>query len=645
MKPLRTLATAFLLAGALTPLAIGAAPAEADAPLYIVTSQELYRLGADRLAERLDTAETRRAGDTRVLASLAPNRLDELTYLAHTEGKRCGGFFAFPTRAEAEAFLREDRSQEAMSTSFASYTIDNQAVVTPWLAQVSESQIRGTITSLSTNFQNRYYRTANGSNAALWLRDSWKALAASRSDITVETVACASCSTQNSVILTIPGAELANEIVVLGAHLDSTLSGTSVGETSIAPGADDDASGIATLTEVLRVALAGGYRPQRTIKLMGYAAEEVGLLGSKAIAGQFKTEGRDVVGVLQLDMTNYHGSTAADVYVLSDYSNASLVQFLKDLFSTYLAPSGLRLATTSCGYGCSDHASWTAAGFPAAMYAESAFGDMNPTIHSSNDTLANSGGTAEHSTAFAKLGLAFLGELGKNAGGTMPPPNMLTNKVPLTNQSGTTGQESYYWLNVPAGAHSLSFKTTGGTGDADLYVRFGTKPTTASYQCKSDGSTSTETCNIATAQAGTYHVLLKAYSAYSGVSLTGSYDTDTLPPPIVGENTADYPIPDNNATGVSSPIAIASTGTATSVGVEVNIVHPYIGDLVVDLVAPSGTVFNLHNRSGGSADNILKTYAVNAGGTARNGTWLLRVKDRASRDTGYINSWKLTINN
>ncbi|MBA5760487.1 M20/M25/M40 family metallo-hydrolase, partial [Escherichia coli] len=66
-------------------------------------------------------------------------------------------------------------------------------------------------------------------------------------------------------------------------------------------------SGIASLTEALRVLLANNYRPKRTIKFVGYAAEEAGLLGSKAIAKQFRTQNANVVGVLQLDMTNYKG--------------------------------------------------------------------------------------------------------------------------------------------------------------------------------------------------------------------------------------------------------------------------------------------------------------------------------------------------
>nr|WP_268235916.1 proprotein convertase P-domain-containing protein [Arenimonas soli] len=74
-----------------------------------------------------------------------------------------------------------------------------------------------------------------------------------------------------------------------------------------------------------------------------------------------------------------------------------------------------------------------------------------------------------------------------------------------------------------------------------------------------------------------------------------------------------------------------------------NIVHTYKGDLKVDLVAPDGSTYNLHNRSGGSADNIVGTYTVNLSSEALNGTWKLRVNDNAGGDTGYINSWSVTF--
>ena len=77
--------------------------------------------------------------------------------------------------------------------------------------------------------------------------------------------------------------------------------------------------------------------------------------------------------------------------------------------------------------------------------------------------------------------------------------------------------------------------------------------------------------------------------------------------------------------------------------VAVNIVHTYSGDLIVELLAPDNTVYTLQNRTGGSADNIVKTFTTNLSSETINGAWKLRVKDRASSDTGYINSWSITM--
>ncbi|HEU5398276.1 MAG TPA: pre-peptidase C-terminal domain-containing protein [Gammaproteobacteria bacterium] len=102
----------------------------------------------------------------------------------------------------------------------------------------------------------------------------------------------------------------------------------------------------------------------------------------------------------------------------------------------------------------------------------------------------------------------------------------LQNGIPVTGLSGAAGAELVYTLAVPSGASGLSFATSGGTGDADLYVRFGSAPTTSTYDCRSINSgTNNETCNIATAQAGTYYAMVYGYKAFSGLSLTGSYST------------------------------------------------------------------------------------------------------------------------
>ncbi len=110
------------------------------------------------------------------------------------------------------------------------------------------------------------------------------------------------------------------------------------------------------------------------------------------------------------------------------------------------------------------------------------------------------------------------------------------------------------------------------------------------------------------------------------------------------ENTTPVSIPDNGA-AVTSSIAVDKTGNApATLQVAVDITHTWRGDLVVDLVAPDGSVYNLKPfSSSDSADNVQATYTVNASSEVAAGTWKLRVQDKAAQDTGRINSWKLTF--
>ncbi|MGQ4660069.1 M20/M25/M40 family metallo-hydrolase [Lysobacter sp. F6437] len=615
------------------------------APVYIVTSLDSYQRGLQTIASAPST-ESDGIGNTLVISQIQAHQLTAVSRQIHAQEHRCGGFFAFASRDEAEAFLANDQSAQAIATTFADYSVDNQATVGPWLPQVQESNIRATIDHLSNDYPNRYYASTSGRQSAEWIRDSWAALASGRSDASAELFTdCSNCSTQPSVILTIEGTDLADEVVVLGGHLDS-ISSSGSGDNMDAPGADDDASGIATLTEVIRVALAGDWKPRRTVKFMGYAAEEVGLRGSNAIAQSFANQGEDVVGVLQLDMTNYASGASVDMQLITDYSNADLQQFLRDIFDEYLAPLGLTRGTYTCGYGCSDHASWTSAGYPAAMMFEASF---NNDIHTPYDTLSNMGGTASASVPLAKLGLAFLGELAKTEGGgdTDPPDegNVLENGVPVNGLSAGTGSDVVYTLDVPQGASDLDFTISGGSGDADLYVNFGSAPTDSSYDCRPYRSGNAETCSFAAPEAGTWHVRVKAYQAFSGVGLVGGYVVDGGgdggDERQAYENATDYDVNDNAT--VESPISVSGrsgNGPVDAV-VSVDIRHSYRGDLRVDLVAPDGSLYNLHNRGGGSANDLIGDYTVDLSSEPLNGSWKLRVNDNYTYDDGYINGWGL----
>ncbi len=228
-------------------------------------------------------------------------------------------------------------------------------------------------------------------------------------------------------------------------------------------------------------------------------------------------------------------------------------------------------------------------------------------------------------------------------GGTTPPPpvgNVLTKGVAVSNLSASTGSSLNFTMDVPAGASNLSFNMSGGTGDADMYVKFGTAPTDTSYDCRPYLNGNTETCTFAAPQAGTYHVRIKAFSSFSGVSLIGDYGTSSA---VTYTNGTNVTISDNATVESSISVSGRSGNAPSSTPVAINIVHTYIGDLKVDLVAPDGSLYNLHNRSGGSADNIVKTVNVNLSSEALNGTWKLRVNDNANQDTGFIDSWSITF--
>ncbi|MGW6523516.1 M4 family metallopeptidase [Streptomyces sp. NPDC054962] len=166
----------------------------------------------------------------------------------------------------------------------------------------------------------------------------------------------------------------------------------------------------------------------------------------------------------------------------------------------------------------------------------------------------------------------------------------------------------------------------------------------------------TTTTNYAAARTGTLAATGELYGttsaeykavqdAWAGVAVGARSDGGGGGGGTSFENTADVSIPDNGAAVTSSVTVSGRTGNAPSnLAVAVNIVHTYIGDLQVQLLAPDGTAYTLKAYgTGGSTDNINTTYTVNASSEVANGVWKLRVQDNAAQDTGYINSWKVTF--
>jgi len=336
------------------------------------------------------------------LFPVKPEELPRLSHIMHERRDRCGGFFAYDSK---EAAMADEDSGTGGAVARA-YSISRPETVRFLLSKFREDRLRDTITRLS-KFHNRYYSSDEGVASSQWILDDWAGIAKGRSDISVELFDHPGWP-QSSVILTIAGSKEPGQVIVLGGHADS-VGGRWGGSGARAPGADDNASGIAVLTEALRVIVDSGFRPERTVQLMAYSAEEVGLRGSRAIATQYASAGVDVQGVVQFDMTIFKGSVKS-IYLITDYTNEVQNAYLGRLIDEYVkVPWG----ETRCGYACSDHASWTRNGFPASFPFEATKRGTNRNIHSSRDTLENVGGTADHAVPFARLAVAYIVETSK----------------------------------------------------------------------------------------------------------------------------------------------------------------------------------------------------------------------------------------
>jgi leucyl aminopeptidase len=200
-------------------------------------------------------------------------------------------------------------------------------------------------------------------------------------------------------LVTVIGKDIKAPAVVLGAHMD-TLDGRM-------PGAGDDGSGSSSIMEMARVLLASKTSFKRPIYIIWYAAEERGLVGSQYVVEHFMEHKIPVKAAIQFDMTGYRVDAAdPTMWVFTDYTDKGLSNYVAKLIETYVH---VPVDYSKCGYGCSDHASWTEEHIPAAFPCESNFEDHNPYIHTSSDTMDLL--SLEHMTNFSKLAIAFAIEL------------------------------------------------------------------------------------------------------------------------------------------------------------------------------------------------------------------------------------------
>ena len=247
------------------------------------------------------------------------------------------------------------------------YSITCNDVVVSMMADVKAKNIEDTIRRMSS-FETRFYTGKEALVSQELIAKQWGEFAKGRDDVRIELYhhnwpehlkQNSQESSMPSVILTIEGSESPQDIIIVGAHGDSIAVGPKYsGKNLVLYNVDDD---------------------------------------------------KNVIGVLNFDMTNFRGSD--DLVIVNDLETTSREQdtFLARLIDTYLpeisweSPLELRR---------SDHISWSKRGFKASMLTDSRLKEQSKVIHSAEDTFKASGENADHSINFVKVGLAFLVELG-----------------------------------------------------------------------------------------------------------------------------------------------------------------------------------------------------------------------------------------
>ena len=338
--------------------------------------------------------------------------LPSISHVARQNVVHCGGFVEHDNYGDAVRYL--SRRKLGDRSFFRAPRIDNMNVAKRLLRHIDSNKMSGFIIRLLNNFKTRYFSNLGGIQSAQWIKSEWEQIVSSRDDIHVKYYvhyglsSCTLHKCQNSIIVTIEGSDKGKDLVIIGAHLDSI---NKYGRNNIAPGADDNGSGLSVLTETLRVIVNAGYRPRKTIEIIGFAAEEVGgLQGSKDIASRYKASNKNVLSMLNFDMVGYKGR-GKDIYISTDFSNNYLSWFLADLLDTYLPR--VSHGFMRCNYECSDHAMFYMNDFPAAMGTEAKStkdrDTFNPNYHSEKDTYVD----GPHMSNYARLAVLYISEVAK----------------------------------------------------------------------------------------------------------------------------------------------------------------------------------------------------------------------------------------
>ena len=257
-----------------------------------------------------------------------------------------------------------------------SMSVAQDPLVETIVSLVSSSNLAADVQTLQ-DFQTRYASTTNCEAAGEALFSSFSALGLD--DVHFESFTFSGSYTSRNVVAEKTGETYPNDVYIICSHYDST----SPSRLTLAPGADDNASGTAAVLEAARV--LAPYPLDYTVRFIAFSAEEWGLWGSRAYAAIARGGGRgEIHGVINLDMIGYADAMPEDLQIIVNGNSTWLADLFLAAGAHYGVIGGTRTVDASFVY--SDHSPFWDNGYPALLAIE----DnplTNPYYHRTTDTL------------------------------------------------------------------------------------------------------------------------------------------------------------------------------------------------------------------------------------------------------------------
>ena len=430
---------------------------------------------------------------------------------------------------------------------------------------------------------------------------------------------------------------------------------------SLAPGADDNASGVVGVLETAR--LIKDFDLKYTVKFIAFDEEEQGLIGSHAYANEANSNNDDILGVLNLDMIAYESNGDMEMSISTNSLSSAFTNEYTSVLSTY----GFDLTYNYISTTASDHSPFWNNGYQAILAIED-WDDFNAYYHTTSDLFSNC--NIPYFKQMVQSAVATMASLGMDmkmelVHEPLPSGDYTDDRVAKllvkSNYLTAVGDDSprlYYSVNEGAFIELQPFNTVLDT----FYFMIPGQP----MQTKVDyylAAQNAEATLVATAPNGG-----------RGINPPGTIAPDNFFTYIIGDiymltpcsNTVPKPILDND--NLYDTIYVATDGILLDLNVELDITHTYVGDVEIYLISPDGTEIKLSVGNGGSGNNYVGTIfddqadmPISTGtapftghyipdeplGTYIDddivGNWVLHIFDNAQNDQGTLDNWCLNL--